>query len=183
MEKNTLKPENLIKKFLDGDRNILVELFSQIKTPLFSYLYRMSGSRNISEDILQETFLTIYTKASTFDTTKRFMPWAYTIARNKYLEFIRHENKIVRLERSFSGNMQLSPKISETDRSDLNNDVSVILDKLSTPVREAFLLKHYQQLKFTEIAMIQEMPLATVKSRVLFAMNKIREEFGVNNEK
>jgi DNA-directed RNA polymerase specialized sigma24 family protein len=57
----------------------------------------------------------------------------------------------------------------------LDIDLKSVLSQLSDPVREAFILKHFQNLTFVEVAGLQEIPVPTAKSRVLFAVKKIRD--------
>ncbi|HNV72684.1 MAG TPA: sigma factor-like helix-turn-helix DNA-binding protein, partial [Candidatus Ozemobacteraceae bacterium] len=56
------------------------------------------------------------------------------------------------------------------------------LAQLSEAIREAFLLKHFAELTFVEVAEIQGVPVATAKSRVLFAIRKLRELIGDDHD-
>jgi RNA polymerase sigma-70 factor (ECF subfamily) len=171
----------LIINFLDGNRDSLVELFTLLRRPLYSYIYRMSKSNEISEDLLQETYITLYLKSETYNIEKPFLSWVFVIARNKYFEYLRHEEKIVRLEKDFSGTMSIKKENSDYEKIDKLNDIDKILESLSSEIKEAFILKHFQGLKFTEIAEIQNIPLSTAKSRVIFAIKKIRGKLRIEN--
>lgn len=153
-------------------------LLGALKDQLFAYLFRLSRNVVIAEDLLQETLVIICTKAATWDQGRPLRPWVYTIARNKFLEWKRRERKIVPLARPEalrSANPLGQP--SET-RLSLQNALAT----LSDPVREAFLLKHFARLPFPEVAEIQGVPLPTAKSRVLFAVRKLREILGDQHE-
>ncbi len=103
------------------------------------------------------------------------MPWAYAIARNKFLEFRRQQTKVTRLHTIGLSECNEPSQASFSNAKDLSIDLNFILQQLSEPVREAFVLKHFQKLTFARIAELQEIPLPTAKSRVLFAIKKIRE--------
>lgn len=158
-----------------GDKKAALELFEQLRRPLFGYLYRLTSDRNIAEDLLQETLLTIYARIETFNDDFQFMPWAYAIARNKFLEFKRKNSRVIRIHPEISA-FNTEPSVSCFSSSkDLDIDLKSVLSQLSDPVREAFILKHFQNLTFVEVAGLQEIPVPTAKSRVLFAVKKIRD--------
>lgn len=175
--KNDNELENLIKDFNCGNTNAMAELFRRLKDPLFRYLFAMCRNLELSEDLLQETLILIWKNAGSFDITKNFMPWAFAIARNKFFEWRRRESKIIRLR-----NYTHSECVTQSCENRITDtlDVSRILDSLPEETREAFLLKHFYDLKFHEISEIQAIPVSTVKSRVLAASRKIRARFGAS---
>ncbi|MGM0600658.1 MAG: RNA polymerase sigma factor [Candidatus Rifleibacteriota bacterium] len=172
MEK--INPE-IIKDFSKGDKKSALKLFEQLRRPVYGYLYRMTFDCNIAEDLLQETLLTIYSRIETYNPEFAFMPWAYAIARNKYLQFIRKQKQITRI---YTVPVDCLSEISQagfSGHADLNADIQTGLENLSEPVREAFVLKHFQGFTFVEVARLQEIPLPTAKSRVAWAVRKLRQ--------
>jgi len=167
----------LIEKFAAGNSKAAAELFEQLRRPFFAYLYRLSGDRCVAEDLLQETLLTIHSRIDTFNPDCEFMPWAWTIARNKFFEFKRSQNRVTRLLPKLVNVSQNQSSSIFADSSDLQADLRRCLETLSENTSEAFILKHFQGMTFADIAQLQQIPLATAKSRVLFAIQKIREYF------
>lgn len=167
--------QQLVNDFRKGDKNAARSMFEQLRRPLFGYLYRLCGERFVAEDILQETLLTIHSRIETYNQEYEFMPWAYAVARNKFLEFKRSQNRVVRMHLVSISACQEPEQQSFSSSSDLGADLESILQRLSEPIREAFVLKHFQNLTFERVAELQEVPLPTAKSRVLFAIRKIRE--------
>jgi RNA polymerase sigma-70 factor (ECF subfamily) len=166
----------LVENFAAGDLKSAGILFEQLRRPLFAFLYRLSCDRCIAEDLLQETLLTLHSRIETFNLECEFMPWAWTIARNKFLEFKRSQSKVVRLLPQLAVKCrQLSDSFS--NEIQFGTDLKNCLDTLSEPTREAFVLKHFQGLTFQEIADLQQIPLPTAKSRVLYSLKKVREYF------
>ncbi|KAF1080441.1 MAG: hypothetical protein GQF41_3265 [Candidatus Rifleibacterium amylolyticum] len=167
--------KQLVTDFGKGDAKAAAALFEQLRRPLFAYFYRLSFDRCVAEDLLQETLLTIHSRIETYNQDFAFMPWVWAIARNKFLEFKRSQTRVVRLiPQLVRGNQ---PAASFCDASDTGTDLHNCLDTLSESTKEAFVLKHFQGMTFNEIADLQQIPLATAKSRVLFAIKKIREYF------
>ncbi len=166
----------LVENFAAGDLKAAGMLFEQLRRPLFAFLYRLGGDRCIAEDLLQETLLTLHHRIETFNLDCEFMPWAWAIARNKYYEFKRSQSKVIRLLPQLTRvEQQNNGCFSSTVQFD--TDLRSCLDELSESTREAFILKHFQGLTFQEIADMQQIPLPTAKSRVLFSLKKIREYF------
>lgn len=167
--------KQLVENFRRGDIRSAAELFEQVRKPLFGYLYRLTTDKFVAEDLLQETLLIIHSRIESYNIEYDFMPWAYAIARNKFLEFKRNQSRVTRIQ-VLNLNEQLEPSVSGfSNNSDLSLDLKKILQELSDPIREAFVLKHFQNLTFNKIAELQEVPVPTAKSRVLFALKKIRE--------
>lgn len=165
----------LVEDFAHGNPRSAGILFEQLRRPLFAYFYRLSSDRCVAEDVLQETLLTIHSRIETYNRDFAFMPWVWTIARNKFFEFKRSQNRVVRLIPQLIRNNR--PDTSFFDASDTLADLRNCLDTLSETTREAFVLKHFQGMTFNEVAALQQIPLPTAKSRVLFALKKIREYF------
>jgi len=170
--------EMLMKKFLGGEKIAMAKIFQTIKAPLFSYLYRMCGNIELSEDILQETFILIFSKAKTYNIDKKFLPWAFTIARNKLLEWKRREGKIIRLPMKTPQSQETCPVQESKTETDSILAIKTILDGLSETIKEAFVMKHFEGMKFHEIAELQGIPVPTAKSRVLFAAKKLKDALG-----
>ncbi len=164
----------LVNDFAAGDRKAVAMLFEQLRRPLFAYFFRLGGDRCLAEDLLQETFLTLYSRIETFNRECEFMPWAWAVARNKFLEFRRSQSKVIRLLPYLSVKTQPGAECFNGSVH-LDVDLQQCLDELSETTREAFVLRHFQGLTFQEIADLQQVPLPTAKSRVLFALKKIRE--------
>lgn len=165
----------MVENFRLGDAKAATVLFEQLRRPLFAYFYRLSGDRCIAEDLLQETLLTIHSRIETYNKEFEFMPWAWAVSRNKFFEFKRSQNHVIRLIPKLGKSAQ--PNQSFTGTTDTETDLHNCLNTLSETTKEAFVLKHLQGLTFSEIADLQQIPLPTAKSRVLFALKKIREYF------
>ncbi len=172
------KWDDLMRAWLDGDTKALPTLFSQLREPIFSYLFRLGRNPELAEDLLQETLVTICTKGKSWDPDRSFRPWCFTIARNKYLEWKRREWKIVPLIRP----EEIPAPPGKGSPGENRVLVQEALGHLAENVREAFLLKHFAGLMFEEIADVQGIPLSTAKSRVRFAIAKLRSIIGGEND-
>lgn len=65
-----------------GDRAAFRTLYGEWRAPLFHFLLRRTGSRELAEECFQETWARVWRSARTFDTKRRFKSWLFTIAAN-----------------------------------------------------------------------------------------------------
>ena len=171
--------ENLLQDYLDGDREAFKELLGRYSQELVHFLTRFLGSRAAAEDVFQETFLQVHQSAETFDTSRRFKPWLFTIAANKARDYHRKHNR----RRTMSLSAQVSDDedgqqfvdlmeadlpspdapVLDAERSRL---VKQVVDEMPSHLREILLLSYFQKMSYQQIAEVLEIPLGTVKSRL-----------------
>ena len=85
-----ISDEQLFEQYRSGgDRTAIRTLIERHVHDLLAFLTRMVGDRAGAEDVFQETFLQIHQSMDTFDTTRRFRPWLFTIAANKARDMLR----------------------------------------------------------------------------------------------
>ena len=74
--------EELIKKFQDGDNGAFSEIVNRYKDRLYNFIYRFVNDVDKAEDLLQDTFLKLYTHKDSYKEIAKFSTWLYTIAAN-----------------------------------------------------------------------------------------------------
>lgn len=174
-----LADEALLSRSIDGDRPAFTALVERYRDELLHFLIRFLGSRAAAEDVFQEAFLQVHISARTFDTTRRFKPWLFTIAANKARDHYRRNQRqsgpslsaplgAAGESESFVDLMEAdlpSPDapLSDAERSRI---VRGIVDQLPPHHREILLLSYFQRLSYNQIADSLEIPLGTVKSRL-----------------
>ncbi|MDD5091022.1 MAG: RNA polymerase sigma factor [Candidatus Wallbacteria bacterium] len=166
MEENAKK---LLLDFTQGDRQAFAGLVRLIFGRFFRMFYHMGADRMAAEDLCQEFFLAIYRGAPTFRPESRFFPWAYSIARNIYSQHAGRASSVKVVP--------IHPGIPAGMGFDFSDEFGVpeLLSRLSEEKRMVFELKHFQELKFSEIAELLGVPEGTVKSRMFAAIREIRE--------
>ena len=88
-----LTDEQLVVAYRDGTVPALRVLLERYEQELFHFLIRFAGNRASAEDLFQEAFLQVHISAGTFDATKRFKPWLFTIAANKARDHLRKQKR------------------------------------------------------------------------------------------
>lgn len=155
------------------DPRVIDELILQYQHRLMRYLLFQTGSRELAEDLFQETWMRVLTRGAQFRGNSQFVTWLFSIARNLVLDLRR------RIPRSAS-----FEEMTETgDESWFNTDIKPsafdhcaslddarllqhALPALSAQQREVILLRFREDLPLHEIAAITHAPLSTVKARL-----------------
>ncbi len=171
--------EAVFERFLDGDTAAYRTLIERYHDDLLRFLTRLVGDRAAAEDLFQETFLQIHQSAHTFDTSRRFRPWLFTIAANKGRDHLRKRmrQRTVELSAPIGGSdgstsfvdlleVDVPSPDAAMDASEQDRLVQTALSKLQPALREVLLLAYFQRLSYQQIAEDLGIPLGTVKSRM-----------------
>lgn len=153
-------------RFLCGEENAFAELVRLLGRRFYRMFYHLTSDRMASEDLCQEFFTSLFRSGHTFRSERDFLPWAYAVARNLVYRRKSSEVKVIALHQDIAD-------VFVNTADELG--ISGILEKLSEEKRTVFELKHFQELKFSEIAEIMGIPEGTVKSRMSAAVKEIRE--------
>jgi RNA polymerase sigma-70 factor, ECF subfamily len=177
----TPSDEQLLAEHLEGlpDRfELLVRRHSQ---ELYRFLARFTGSGTIAEDVVQESFLQVHLAAASFDLSRRFKPWLFTIAANKARDLLRSKGRRpeVPLDASIGSSEDDSGQtfrdmmadnaaepIAGLESGEERERVRSVLARMPDHLREVLVLSYYHQFAYKEIADILGVPLGTVKSRL-----------------
>jgi RNA polymerase sigma-70 factor (ECF subfamily) len=187
-----LSNEALMTAYQRGDVSAFAELVARHEKPLWSFLRRLVRDQGAAEDLLQETFLRVIHGASTWQPQAKFSTWLYTIGRNLCIDHARklQHRRTLSLDGHASDDDDAPPKLHEqlsgtdrgAERSALNRELGARLDRaiaaLPEPQREVFVMREVLDLPFAEIAEAVGASEATVKSRMRYALVRLRSELG-----
>jgi len=171
--------ERLFEIYRAGDLDAFRQLVERYRNDLLRFLYRLTGSTQAAEDVFQETFLQVHNSSASFDTTRRFKPWLFTIAANKGRDYLRKRGRRpaseldARVGRDGEGaafvdllEVDVPPPDAGLEREEREALVQQAVQRLSPTLREILLLAYFQRLSYAQIADDLEIPLGTVKSRL-----------------
>jgi RNA polymerase sigma-70 factor (ECF subfamily) len=171
--------ERLFEQYRAGDLDAFRQLVERYRNDLTRFLYRLTGSAHAAEDVFQDTFLQVHTSAASFDTSRRFKPWLFTIAANKGRDYLRKKGRRPASElnapiasdgegTTFIDLLEIDVPAPDSglERQELERLVQDAVQRLSPTLREILLLAYFQRLSYAQIADDLEIPLGTVKSRL-----------------
>jgi RNA polymerase sigma-70 factor (ECF subfamily) len=138
------------------------------------YASRMLGDQRDAEEAVQDTFLRAYRALDRCADRQRFGPWLFSILLNRCRTAGARSG---RLGRMFVFDETLVDMASTPDRIDARAwraEIAHALAQLAAPLREAFVLKHVEQLSYDEMAEITGVGVSALKMRVMRAVTRLR---------
>jgi RNA polymerase sigma-70 factor (ECF subfamily) len=182
--------EELMEAYRDGNARAFECLLRRHQRPVFNFIHRHVGIESVAEEMLQEVFLRIIKGAPSYRRTAKFTTWLYTIARNLCVDQSRRakHRQTVSLDQPVARGETDGAKLGDmvanggpsVDRQAVGRELQQRLEEaitgLSEEQREVFLMREYAGLPFKEIAEVTGCPENTVKSRMRYALERLREE-------
>lgn len=182
--------EQVLRRAQQADAGALETLVDAYRSRIYGLLYRLTGSRDVAEDLLQATFLRVVRMLPTYEHSGKFESWLFRIAANLVRDRAR---KLQRHRRAFASDptvvpgsefgprgvsAQVSGPEEDIIRRESDERLQASLQKLSDSEREILLLRHYSDLSFREIADILNVPLGTALSRAHRALARLKQDLG-----
>lgn len=158
------------------DKAAFAELFRHFAPRVKSYLIRLGGDRGRAEEVMQETFVAVWTRAATYDPAKASAAtWIFTIARNRRIDAFRRERRP-----EFDPNDPAFVPQQEPEGEDVvtarerSESLEAALAELSEEQREVLRLSFFEDHSHDVIAEKLGLPVGTVKSRIRLAYGHLR---------
>ena len=151
--------QQLLSEARSGSRTSMGRLAVIICKRLYPFIFRTTLNHDLTEDILQETLLTVVRQVTSLRKVQRFWPWVYRIAWSKIQDNLRRR----RLQSSGKASLHDQPyETQEGSESILEakihqeklQQVTVVLEHLSYQYRNVLRLRYYEQLPYAQIASI-----------------------------
>jgi RNA polymerase sigma-70 factor (ECF subfamily) len=182
-----MSDDELMIRIQGGDDAAFAELVGRYEGALLGFFIRNARDRQLAEDLTQETLLKVFNQAWDYLPLGRFRAWMFRIARNLLIDDLRRRShdalvRAVHARRSddddtlarLAGDF-VSPA-DAVDSGELAALIDQVLDEIPTDQRLTFTLHHHEDLSLPEVADIMEVPLATCKSRLRLAREKLSEK-------
>jgi RNA polymerase sigma-70 factor, ECF subfamily len=167
-------------------RNIafLQELVGRYQYRLVRYLIYLLGRRDEVDDLVQETWLRVLERGSSYDGRSRFEPWLFTIARNLAIDHMR-KGRIFSLDSNPEGEQDTALQTPASNapspftlaaRTEDAERLAGSLETLEPIYREALVLRFQEELSLQEISGVVGAPVATVASRIYRGLRMLRSQ-------
>ncbi len=169
-------PLDLVRRSRQGDSRAMELLYEHFKPSFFGVAYRYTYNRAVSEDILQDIFIKIFTHIHELDSDEAFMGWAYRIAVNTSLSYLRRHKVAARKMVPFDSVEGTARQRGDLDHEEMfDRTLDEALRDLSTKLKSVFILHDIQGFKHEEIGQILGCSTGTSKSQLFKARLKIRQ--------
>lgn len=167
----------LIAAVIEGDLDSFSLLVRRHQDTCVRYAVRMLGSRVDADDVLQSAFMRAFRNLRSCRDRERFGGWLYQIVINECRTFASRRRRREQRFLSSAGEIEraIAPGSDEPVERDVGGHIERALGMLPLDQREAFLLKHVEELTYEEIAEITGASVSALKMRVKRAADSLRD--------
>ena len=163
--------ERLMLAFAHGSAEAFTELFHRYKQPVYSFFCRRISDPANAEELTQETFFALLRAASRYQPRALFRTYLYAIG----FKILRAHRRKAAFRAAFLGHRNSTADPGKQDATEAGLWVRRAVEKLEPVDREIVMLREFEQLSYTEIADLMQLPLNTVRSRLFRARTALRE--------
>lgn len=171
---------DLVVRVAQRDRAAFAALFERFAPRVKSYMLRLGATPAMAEELAQDTLLTVWRKADSFDPSRAgAAAWIFTIARNLRIDAVRRDRifRVLDAEPTEKGSTEPGPEamVAEAQQSGL---IRRAMSGLPREQVEVIRLSFFEDKAHGEIADTLQLPLGTVKSRLRLAMTRLKAILG-----
>ena len=181
-ERERIDDELLVLGSIEGDLGAFDALVGRWQKRLWQHAWRLTGDEEAAWDVLQEAWIAISRGLGRLQDTAAFSAWAYRIVSHKCRDWIRREQcrrratdryRDHRIEQS-----EENPAEESKTAGHLAGNLAEALARLPRRDRAILALRYQDEFNTAEIATILEIPPGTVKSRLHYARQRLRQYMG-----
>lgn len=172
--------EELMLSYREGDAKAFEALYSRHKGALYRFILRRCGQPAVAEELYQEVWMKLIRAREGYTVKARFTTWMYQVARNHCIDYYRRQSvAVVNGQQGSLGieaveDQQSKQPDQQLELQQQTTQLMQLVDALPVEQREAFLLREEAGLGLNEIAEITGVNRETAKSRLRYAINKLR---------
>jgi RNA polymerase sigma-70 factor (ECF subfamily) len=177
--------EELMLAYGAGDAAAFDALYARHKGGVYRYLLRQCRQPGVADELFQDVWMNLIRARASYAPTAKFTTWLYRLAHNRMVDHFRasghltlvsaddeaHEDAVIALPAA-----RATEPAARAENRELGERLRAALSALPPPQREAFLLQQEAALSLSEIAELTGVGVETVKSRLRYAMAKLRAE-------
>jgi RNA polymerase sigma-70 factor (ECF subfamily) len=180
MDVKKLTDENLAVFIQENNGKSFEELIDRFEKPLLRYAFRLSGDMDMSEDIIQESFISAYKNINSFDASRKFSSWIYRITHNFAINNIKKNSKTIPFENDQikDDRNRISEKSLEIDLEKDKKMLESNLNLLSVKYKEIIVLRYFEDKSYEEISDICHIPISTVGVRISRGLKILKDKIG-----
>ena len=164
----------LVRRVLEGDTAAFTTLVDRHAAACTRFAMRMLGNREDAEDAAQESFLRAYRSLGRYEERQSFRTWLFQILVNRCRTAAVRRQRQQRMFLVDEGAIALASVRPAAEFTELRAELQRAIESLDADQREAFLLKHVEQLSYEEMAAITGAGVSALKMRVKRACDRLQ---------
>lgn len=165
------EPTSLLKRAQNGEELAVERLIELYQDTIYSMAVSFTRNPHQAEDLAQEAWIKILRGLPKFRHDSKFSTWLYRVTMNTFL----NANRAAKREQEVVGSLKSTENSTgdEGSRVETALDVQEALRSLPAEFRSVVLLRYVADLSYKEVAIVLELPLGTVQSRLRRALDKL----------
>ena len=191
--------EELMLRYCDGDFAAFKELYQRHSKPLYRFIAWRSPRVEWVDEVMQESWAALHKARPSYQVSASFKTFLYQIARNRLIDLMRqhqllltsdisdpsdieNDDWLMQLHESEAHGKEQELTQQRTPESELINKQNAAalqraINQLPGVQKEALVLQQFNEMSLEEIASLTAVPVETIKSRLRYAMQKLRQHF------
>lgn len=184
-EADPIADEDLMLRYQAGDAAAFECLYQRHRGPVFRYLLRQVGDRGQAEELFQDVWTNLIRSRASYTVSAKFSTFLYQVAHNRAIDHFRRQRGEISLDAANEDDNPLVDQLPanplqepsrQAESRQLGARLAAAIAALPDVQREAFLLKEEAGLSVEDIAAATGVGFETAKSRLRYALNRLREE-------
>ncbi|MBL4712474.1 MAG: sigma-70 family RNA polymerase sigma factor [Gammaproteobacteria bacterium] len=180
-EQNEQSDEELMMSYGDGNADAFEILYQRYKTPLYRFVQRQCYKQTVDE-LFQDIWLKVINARNSYQVTASFKTWLYHMARNRIIDQYR-KNNIRIIDNNIDDidtveNTSIAQPEKQLHTQTQYQTLLEAISELPPDQKEAFLLREEAGLNIEQIAETCGINAETAKSRLRYAIKKLRKKIG-----
>lgn len=177
---NDISDENLMLSYASGNATAFEVLYLRHKGAVYRYMLNLCRNEAIAEELFQEVWMKLINARETYQVKAKFTTYLYKLAHNQFIDHYRKQNVRIVLDQSVEVNdleqdpSQRNNPEKQVQTNQTINKLSELLVSLPNEQREVFLLREEAGMSVPEIAETLGINQEAAKSRLRYAVNKLR---------
>jgi len=182
-----LSDEDLMRRYSDGDIEAFKELYQRHSHGLYRFIAWRSPRKDWVDEVMQDSWARLHQARARYEATSSFRTYLYQIARNRLIDLMRQHQTVSASELGHhdddssvfdhfadaSGEMQSPEEL--LDNKQQVAGLHKAIRALPNEQKEALILQQFNGMSLEEIAQMACVPVETIKSRLRYAMRKLRQ--------
>ena len=179
-----LEDQELVKKFLNGDKSSIEVLIKRHKNKVYTYIILTVKNQHLAEDIFQDTFIKVIKSLheGKYKDNGKFLSWVIRIAHNLIIDHYRKEKQInTYSNEDYEADIFNTRRLADGNveefliQDQITSDVRRLIEELPDDQKQVILLRHYGGLSFKEIAEQTDVSINTALGRMRYALINLRK--------
>jgi RNA polymerase sigma-70 factor (ECF subfamily) len=171
--------EYCLLRIREGEERFFTLIFEKYRDQLFAYLYRVTKSKEVAEEIVLDVFLKLWHGREAITEIQNFEAFLHKVAHNKAIDFFRAAKRSPELQQALWESITEVQAADKADNRILIKNIDALIkeavNRLSPQRRRVFELRNYEELSYAEIADTLELSSNTVRNHLAASLQFIRD--------